>query len=381
MLCKDYRLTAHDAMRLVSTFSTRVRQTARDYLYEDRLVRRLAAPGKIVAELRGYHDRYTPHCAENSQGLQLGCSCLRRQPCAHVAALLTGFGHAPDSFLPPWPPVGAEPDAWWAWAAGMPFAWDAIDETPPAWRRPFDADSMAWWAAWTHTEAARPSAVTPPEVVLAGLHPSWTTRPEWRAAFSDWLARRLSAGVDPGFWIPLQADNPFLPLDPLWETVTLSAAHQSRILGLLFAPSDEPDPLRRISRVERLMGLLARLDPPPGPAVRYWLWQQFEWADPLGVERADALYAGGHRDEAVRLLEEHMPGDPASRAPIRRRLASWAEGPDQLAHLVADCVERGSLDCLETLRAHLTQSDWETLSAAIRRRAARPSAESDPVPG
>lgn len=64
---------------------------ARDYIYEDRCIRKMRMPGRLIAELRGYHDSYIPHFELSKDLWQGGCTCTRPAPCAHIGALLLSF--------------------------------------------------------------------------------------------------------------------------------------------------------------------------------------------------------------------------------------------------------------------------------------------------
>lgn len=366
-LLKGGALTPSAIAHLARSWRPGLTATARDYLYEDRLVRRTRWPSRIAAELHGYHDRYIPHCAQNSEGLQVGCTCAREGLCAHVAALLLDFEQHPDHYVPlPSYDVfrALRHDASWDWARGSEFPWYKIPEDLPFWRFPPIPEALNKW------NRAFSSPIHNDTIIFAMLkdcHPAWCESDNWQQLFQSWLAHTAKQTEDPAVWIDLIACNPQLPFDPLTMTgPALDRRVQDIVLHYLWAlPGGQESP-----PVLRLLALFTRTTDFLDRPIVDWLWERFRWADPNFLNQADAYYQAGHLDQAVRLLEDRLPAHPSARHAARERLISWIGDPkERLAHQIADVLETGSEDNLNQLRQYLPDPEWQRIREAFKTRA------------
>ncbi len=341
-------------------FPAKILNSARDYLYEDRLVRKLAMPGRLIAQLRGYQDSYLPHFELSGGSPQGGCTCGRYQPCAHFTALLLTFRDHPEQFaFPPYALLRGLMDPW-----PLLFADNFLNQHVP--------DPMPWWMLPEHLAPAKqwqvPSlvSVTRNPSLLADLHPSWLGRSGAGDAVDSWRDTRAIRKAGAPFWVSMWAYNPYLPLDNLFTSLAPDLPEsQNLILHTLWSHTAIPFPEERQAlAVRRLLGLMAQI---PGSPV-YWLWEQFPQTDPLYLARARWLLEQNDTEGAVRLLEGHWPADRQDQHTVRQALIAWLPVPAQLPYRIADCLETGSVDQLNALQSVLSPAVWDDLAQNFNRR-------------
>ncbi len=351
----------------VSHIPLRTLKTARDYLYEDRLVRKMAMSGRILAQLHGYQDSYLCHFELSGQLSQGGCTCQRSQPCSHVAALLLNFSEHSDEFI--FPPYNLAQDLHDPWSAL--FVGSALIRKVP--------DPSPWWSL--PSEMSPGKRFSPPEgdsvlhnpSPLADLHPSWLTA---HGAFSEqepWFDAKTIHRAGADFWIHLWSFNPYLPLEPVFSVLQKDlAAHVPTLMEALWSPSPIPFPQERLwlSR-HRLLHLAASVDGSPAT----WLWNQFPGIDPLYLSRAQLLVEAHDLEGMVRLLEDHWPEDRSEQHTVRMALMGWLPEDRQLPYRIADCLDTGSSESLQDLKTRLPREEWEDLAENFTRRwgAGKPS--------
>lgn len=362
----QYQLIRDDIDKLLQNVPYKLLQNARDYVYQDRVTHCLTFTNKLVARIIGYQATYTSHCAQIPEGLQVGCSCDRAQPCTHTISMLWHFHNAPNAFFPMHIPIEVQHDAWWDWITEQDFSWDTLPSRRPLWTNPFEPAYMASWREWI----APPFNYQSPQdnplyAILSNLHVSWTTDPHWRQSFNSWIEAIPHQPEKIRAWIDLQALNPHLPLDVLWNTIEWDPRAQvQHIMALLFASpelSEQPLQLRRQKLIQLLQMALG-----DEPQVVLWLWSSLTNVDPDHLFAADFLRATGQTTAAVNLLQNHMPKDIERRPPVRERLIAWTDGEESLAHQIADALENHSLPLAEKLASRLSTTDYQTLLSAIK---------------
>ncbi|SMC06463.1 hypothetical protein SAMN00768000_2836 [Sulfobacillus thermosulfidooxidans DSM 9293] len=338
---------------------------ARDYIYEDRCIRKMRMPGRLIAELRGYHDSYIPHFELSKDLWQGGCTCSRPAPCAHIGALLLSFREHPEQFV--FPP--------YAFAMALQNSWNVLFEATTGKNILRLVPEIApWWMlprniAHTKTE---PMALDNLERIihqpqmLVDLHPSWLDDPAILNALRGWKNPQLIRKPGLLFWVKLWAYNPFLPLDHIFSSFPGEVeALTPVILAELWNPGVIPFPReRQWQRVQRLLSLLEVI--PSVPIV--FLWDQFAAMDPLFLGRTHALIRQGQMDQAIHYIEQHWPEDEKEQHMVRQALINWLPESKKLPYLIADCLETGSLPELQELKKHLTPEAYEDLTNLFNRR-------------
>lgn len=358
------QLTPEQLGNQIAGLSSRLLDAARDYLWADRLTRRLKeSTTRIAARLHGYQDDYIPHCAQISEGVQVGCSCGRVGLCAHAVALCLDFSRHPDGYVPvPWS-IRRRQDTLWPWMVEASFPWPAVPETAPRWQLPYQSPDNflpdLLRAGWDKSRRQDSRLF----LVLADLHPSWTRTPEFSAVFGPWLARECLTPGPIEDWIRLAHENPYLPLRPMWTASVLgSTAALHHALSWLFRPGPRADAetLRRHHLLYIVTLALKDF------SASHWLWDSYRALDPYYLLEGEALVAAGCRQDALSLWERHLPEDAAARHAVRQHLIAIADPSAQLAHRVADCWETRSEQALADLREDLPEPQWRQLAAAIR---------------
>lgn len=317
------------------------REAAQDYYAQGRIGPCLRQGTALAARLTGYGDRYYPHCDWTSQGWQAGCTCGRRMPCGHVAALWLAWARDPDRFLPfqPDPADRRFDNALWRWATGEPFPWDTFPADPPWYALPPTDVVPALRAADRELARLRRQARhTALRTWVRGAHPAWWEEPRWLDWLRETLAREAARGPDPRdlvAWIAVARDVPECPLDPLWTSPAAShpaveAAAWATLHQLAADAALDPRPSARLRGRAVLKALATVLGRQGRMADVDRLFATFPAFDPSGLLRADWLWQQGRTAEAVRIAREaSATATPAEADAWRERLSRWTpEGAD-----------------------------------------------------
>ncbi|MDI3298660.1 MAG: SWIM zinc finger domain-containing protein [Bacillota bacterium] len=108
------RPAAVDEARLVELAGVRALEAAWDYWMLGRVQARVRWRDRLAGRVDGYRDRYRVRARPSAEGVESACSCGRRQPCRHAAALLLAWSREPESFADlealaaPWEEAPAE---------------------------------------------------------------------------------------------------------------------------------------------------------------------------------------------------------------------------------------------------------------------------------
>ncbi|MCL4493822.1 MAG: hypothetical protein M1294_03305 [Firmicutes bacterium] len=349
----------------------RTRRQARDYLYEDRCIRTMSMPGRLIAELKGYHDSYIPYFELSHDSWQGACTCGRNNVCSHLAALLINFRDRPDTFV--FPPYAIDQ------ALGRP--WSMVPHEVPGFRIVrLMPTPVPWWMQRRQAGQAKagPAKLDSLEylvhhpAMLADLHPSWLEESTIYEEIVQWKNRRLIRQAGFSFWLNLWAYNPYLPLENVFSVFHEDLENFSRvILSALWQASPVPFSSDRTwHRVHRLLSLLE----PVRSVPILWLWNQFQALDPLHLSRTRALMNRDGLEPAIQYIEQHWPTDPDDQRVVRRALIDWLPVNKKLPYWVADCLESGSRQDLLELQRVLDPHSFENLETLFNRRWS-PSAE------
>jgi hypothetical protein len=312
------------------------REAARDYYAQGRIGPCLRRGTALAARLAGYGDYYYPHCEWTPEGWQVGCTCGRRMPCGHVAALWLAWARDPDRFLLflPDPADRRFDNALWRWATGEPFPWDALPAEPPWYALPPSDVPRALRTA--SAELARLRARARHAALrtwVVGAHPAWWEEPQWLQWLRATLAREAERQPDPRdvmAWLTVVRDVPECPLDPLWKSpAAFHPAVEATAWALLYelaaeaALDSRPSPRLRGRAV--LTALATILDAQDRQTDVDRLFTAFRLFDPSGLLRADWLWRQGRTAEAVRLAREACAlATPAEADAWRERLNRWS---------------------------------------------------------
>lgn len=341
-----------------------IKRTARDYLAEDRLIRRVRhGRHSFAAELRGYQDRYHPASAVHEHALATSCTCERRQPCSHAAALLMDMERQaivyPEA---PWDVVQwSATDRGWEWDSAFP--WNLVPETTPAWRLPFRPEAWEDLVPRLANNDYIPLSRDPRVRIWAEADLSWWERPDVQATFSGWVQGARLESADPVLCAALLWMQPALPMVPLVNAGLMARASMAGpLMGWLWSqrPVLAPSPERQ----QRALALLTMTD----PDVAGFLWGQFPQIDPHHLALADALYLAGRPQRAVRTLEQHLPAESGARRAARGRLVEWLDLEAGIPHRTALALETGQLDFLVPVRHLIADREWKSLEDAVRTR-------------
>lgn len=309
------------------------REMAQDYHAQERLKVGLRSGQALVGRLIGMQDTYFPEAVQVPEGWEVGCTCERRMPCAHVGALLWAWRKAPerfqhyegfrDLFL------DRSEDPLWRWAAGAPFPWDQV-ETMPWYARAAEGPVQAFFASkgpWT----ARHQQL---RLAVRWAHDSWWDRSEWASSLADALKdladhtpldRRVEEAI---LWIHTGAREPRVDLWPLLAQTPIQPSIGAELLAQLWALASrhglKPRPSYRLRACAllRYLSLWYRLlgnpqDIPP-------LWGEWAWADPQGIAEADFWAAEGDLDAALSALHKHVPSPATASYEWRIRHQAWS---------------------------------------------------------
>ena len=337
---------------------------ARDYLYEDRLIRTMHMPGRLVAELRGYHDSYIPYFELSHGSWQGGCTC-ERSGCSHLAALLTSFLDHPDTFV--FPPFAIE--------KALESPWNLIAEERPIQKIVrLMPNPVPWWMKKhqqgqnkpTSTKTASLEDFLRQPAMLADLHPSWLEDSVIHQGILTWDSHKVVQRPGFPFWLNLWAYNPYLPLDSVFLAFSSNLEdHVPLILSLLWRGSLIPfSPDRAWHRVHRLLSLLEPLHSSP----ILWLWNQFSHLDPLYLSRTHALMVRDGPESAIQYIEQHWPADPKDQHRVRRALIQWLPEQKKLPYWIAECLDTGSRQDLQDLAALLDPTSYRNLEELFNHR-------------
>jgi len=338
----------------------------REYWVADRVRRRVRAPGLYLAEVEGYRDIYHAGVWDGRPR----CSCQTfKGYCAHVAAVLLALHEEPDAFRP-WPLAflrHAISPTNWAW--DQPFPWQEVPETPSRWQLPASSEAVD---ALVGQATGWPLDAPESLARFAEAHPTWWEHDQWQTLFRHWTdnSRRLP----PDEWLVAAWYNPDLPIWSVWLRYrTWLNQHVATLLAWLF--SRHPWWPATPSRQRYVLTLLTLAQ----GAESHGMWEILRPVDPYHLAEADALYLAGEPILASQLLEQYLPEDSAARHQARERIQRW--NPDKYwEHRLADILETGAVDELNTLRQRLPDEQWEMLTKAIEARrfsGAQPARESE----
>ncbi len=354
-----------DLQQYIDQMSSHIKRTARDYLAEDRLIRRVSHGGQsFAAELRGYQDRYHPTAAVHHQGLATSCSCERRQPCSHAAALLMDMEQHRLTYPEvPWDVVRVwATDRAWRWDAHFP--WDLVPDSIPDWRLPFRAEAWETVEPRFAQEDYIPLSRDPRARIWAEADPSWWERTDFQTHFRTWVRGARLDSADPALCAALIWMQPELPVVPLITAGLMGRPSMAGLLmGWLFQqrPVLAPTP----ERVRRALESLTMTV----PDAAEFLWGQFPEVDPHHLALADALYLAGRPQHAVRTLEQHLPTENQARRAARARLVEWLDLEAGIPHRTALALETGQWDFVLPVRHLIGDAEWQALEEAVRTRA------------
>lgn len=350
----------------------RIMEQARDYLYQERVGHRLRRGGEaIAARVRGYQDHYTPAAEETPEGLRLTCSCGRSRLCAHAVALLLAFKREAEAFLPA-DRIAVEPSPveWWPWMTGAAFPWDHVPERPTALMMPRTQDAR-WETAipWREPSPARAHRAMLEQLGL--VHPTWWGYPPFAEAFRAALADPALihlARLHLRAWIDLLFRAPEIDLRPLWHVaaglpLVAEWSHIRRLVWLAAARSRDETVGLRIARLLDLAEIAA--ESPTAEEEVAHMRGALAWADPTGLDYALYLDRQGRRAEAIEWLERRLPAEKAARAPYRALLVAWTDGPERIAHQVADLIEAPDPDKRRRLLEELDADGRARLARAL----------------
>lgn len=341
----------------------RLRNQGRDYLREDRLVRRVRIGDRFyAAELRGYQDIYHPALERAGGAWRLHCSCDRRLPCAHLAALMDDVTHAVYPEIP-WRLGTQLEHPLSAWMTDQWFPWEQVPDQLSPWQRP--PGDVSWYTATRETLHV-PAALQDDRLAaqLAEMHPDWIAHETIGPVVERWRTGRLERPLGaPGLWAALQWVQPRLPLEPVWIAW---AANPQPARDALLQRLFDPDPAWAATG-ERRLALLRALTVVHRDSARP-IWEVFRYDDPWRLQEADALFVADARLEAIDVLERHMPGTTEARRAARSRLIDWLPLPDSVPHRLAMALDTGATEWVEPVRPWIDTDAWNAFNRALRER-------------
>lgn len=351
-------------IQLLDRAADYARRTGRDYLREDRLVRRFRIGGNIfAAELRGYRSTYhvVVRFRPGNDGLE--CSCDRiKQPCAHAAALLLDLQSKSDQYFElGWRAVVAAERARLAMPVVAEIDWNLIPDVAPWWRtvEPWQAVERLLPLMDRATRRGQPLARNRLTEIWAELNPEAILLPQTQALFADWIkpyqtSARPEDGAD---WVALRWMQPALGWTVSLSPPEVAAAQIAALLHRLTDPAPllQTTPARRAALMHDLTVLDARLG--------HQLWTVLR--TPV-LDHADALFAAGQRDWAAAWLESELPEHPALRRQARARLVDWLADEASVPHRLALAWDTGNLEWLTPVRQYLNPQEWESIMTALK---------------
>lgn len=350
---------------LLSSMPSAIVQHGRDYVYQERISHALSDPRFLLARLHGYQDSYVPFCLLQPQALQVGCTCERSQPCAHLAALLWQYVTHSQEFMPPPLDLLQDDDPIIPrWAAGR-FPWHLIFPQKPLWQQPWDdVKSLVYWNQSTdQLRSIRRWVDAPLARVLPQLHPSWVQHPVWRSRWSQFIIEHWHKLTQAPFayWWTIALQNPAVPLDPLWPAYR-PLPQEAWLHAALNTLAD--------GRVEVSPQFSILIDLAAEPGLQ-WLETTIALKpeiDPWRVLTAKILMRRNKRAQAVALLRSTWPDSAQGQQEVRRQLLEWLPLEQQIPDLVAACLESPDWDCLKALKSLLAEDAWQALKHAKAER-------------
>ncbi len=291
------------------------REAARDYFAQGRVVHRCRRGRAHIAVLHGHQDVYHVYCEDGAAGWQVGCTCERRAPCAHVGALLLALAEEPGTFTA-WSSAaaalaGAE-DWAWDWARGASFPWAAFTAHTPLWQAPAGPEApLPKAAAALDATTGRDLDALLADLVQAA-HPGWWEHPRFARTLAGAFARLAHQAPPPAAlarWMGRLAGEPRIPCSLLFDTnaaesPAVAAAWQSALWTVAAAHALDPRPSQAVSA--RALLALPRL-----AAAHPELVREFGWALPANASQAALLVQQGRPAEAWWHLSQR-PSAPAS---------------------------------------------------------------------
>ena len=339
------------------------RRTARDYLREDRLVRRFRIGSAFyAAELRGYRSTYYVLVRLDQPEAAADCTCDRpKQPCPHSTALLLDLESKPGRYDElGWRAILGADAARDAAPLTASLDWSSIPETPPWWRTALADEAAARIEEMLRSShRARALDRDPLTEIFSELNPTVAASAAIQALYKKW-AQEHRAGIRPEdgpTWVNLHWMQPSLVSGPLQLP---PAAANSAVHTLLHRLSD-PSPWLDTTpeRLNALMHDLTVLSPDLG----HQLWS---YHNVSVLSHADALFEAGHRQLAASWLESELPDDPDCRRQARIRLVDWLDVDATIPHRLALTWETGRLDWVEPVRDHLKPHEWDSIVNALK---------------
>jgi len=282
------------------------RESSQDYVAQGRFEPRCRRDRAFIGVVHGYQDTYQVYCEEQTDIWQVGCTCGRRQPCAHVGALLLSVANNPESF-PIWQHLvpesrreatAADALSLWRWAQGAPFPWEALG-IANLWAAPPEPASHRQ-ALLAQLAASRPKHLDPLlQHVMRTAHPNWWEHPEFVAGVTaalSRLARDLPGPAQLADWLHTLAQEPRVPIEPLlagpWMLhPAIAAAWHQELWALARDHALDARPSHALA-ARALLAVSPLLDAYPD------MTQHFAWADPSGTALTDRLLRDGRAAEA-----------------------------------------------------------------------------------
>ncbi len=298
------------------------REAGRDYLRAERVTHRFAygEDGILISRIDGWQAERVPLAIPDADGMRTTCSCGRRQPCAHVAALLLAYSEAPDTFRPLMVRPGAEElrRAMIGWASGSPFPWTEMETAACRSQRESVAEALGRASSGRALLAVRNWVETAPAERVQAVR-----RHEWREV----LARAATPPVplaEAGRFVELLKLHPQLDMAVVLHAVRPETGVEPMLLAALyrteaeFMESARPSVLLHARTLALLYadwlhagGHTAAV----GPAL-----QPFAVLKPAGIRLGDWLFTHGRHRDAERMWMETTPRSPTEARQREERL-------------------------------------------------------------
>lgn len=339
---------------------------ARDYVYQDRVGPMLLDPEekRLAGRIRGYQDDYVPHFQETAQGITVDCSCAQSRICAHATALLLARQREPWRVLE-LSRVRIDFDSRWPWMTEEAFNWQRVAYPDPVFLQPCD-NELHLPTRWPWSNPSVSGRHEDLLNQLAVVNPSWWQSPAFSTAFHElWSEGAFMAVALRHFdaWLDLAWRGPEVPLTSLWQNarglLSESTMTIERMLWRTSANAEDPALCRL-----RVLKCLELLEMAWGKERMTWLEalrQQFDWADPDGLEMALFYRRMGFNEQAAATLETHLPDDRSRRRAYRTLLIEWTEGETRFGHRVADLLENPSEERRQEILGGLTVEEQDRL--------------------
>lgn len=300
------------------------REAARDYVAQGRVRHRCRRGHAHVAVLHGHQDTYHVYCEDGADGWQVGCTCGRRLPCAHVGAVLFALAQEPGTFIT-WTPAaawGADGDWAWDWARGGSFPWGAAFAGLPLREAPAAPDAPLPDAVAALGSTAARDLSGQLLAVVTRAHPGWWEHPAFARALAEGFGRLAQRALPAAVlveWMRQLAEEPHIPCAALFDSAAaddpaVAAAWQSALWEVATAHALCPRPSQALA-ARALLGL------PRLAAAHRGVVSQFGWALPTATAQATLLMRQGRAAEAWWHLSQRAPSPDAAGDPFRERPA------------------------------------------------------------